>query len=156
MTLRARSLVRLLGTSAAIAACVAMAPGTAGAVPPQGTPLPATSAAAAPATYSITLITGDTVHVTELGKGRTGIRITKGKNREHITFVTRRTPSGVSVIPSDAIKLLSSDRLDERLFNLTLLKKWRYDDAHSKEIPLMVTGAAGTTASAMPGARTVR
>jgi hypothetical protein len=44
------------------------------------------------------------------------------------------------VIPSDAVPLLNADRLDPRLFDVTALLDFGYDDRRT-DLPLIVTGA---------------
>ncbi|MDQ1651986.1 MAG: hypothetical protein QOI35_1186 [Cryptosporangiaceae bacterium] len=158
MSHRAR-LTRRLGAVAAAATAVALTfPVTAHAAPIPAVPHAAAGAHSAVTRYTVTLVTGDTVHVTEQGGGKYAVQVHKGKGREHITFVTNRTKDGLSVVPADALKPLAQGRLDARLFNVTLLKKWKYDDAHTAELPLM-TSAAGTAKvapGALPGSRSVR
>jgi subtilisin family serine protease len=95
----------------------------------------------------VTLVTGDTVSMD--GTGRvTGVR--RGKGRGHIGFSIRRFAGHTYVVPQDATRLLGSGRLDRRLFDITQLVKDGYDDAHRKQVPLIVSyrGGSGTQAGA--------
>ncbi|MDR7278189.1 S8 family serine peptidase [Catenuloplanes atrovinosus] len=119
-------------------AVVAMLPGTA-------TAAPATSPDNA---RSVTLITGDRVTV----HPGTRLEVRRGPGREHIRFTTTRHDGRVSVIPSDAAPLLGSGRVDPRLFDVTTLIEFGYDDRRA-DLPLIVRGAVGNAraARALPG-----
>ncbi|WP_079072796.1 S8 family peptidase, partial [Streptomyces canus] len=95
----------------------------------------------------VTLVTGDTVSVDGTGKV-TGVR--RGEGRGHIGFSIRRFAGHTYVVPQDATRLLGSGRLDRRLFDITQLVKDGYDDAHRKQVPLIVSyrGGSGTQAVA--------
>ncbi|MDG4796817.1 S8 family serine peptidase [Micromonospora sp. WMMD1082] len=112
-------------------------------VPPaaaQPTAAPAPSAppaAAAPGTgdagpaRTLTLITGDQVTVR-------GTEVTVAP-REGVHFVRLQRDRSDYVIPSDAIALLKADRLDERLFNVTTLLEFGFDEL--SYLPLVVSDA---------------
>jgi subtilisin family serine protease len=100
---------------------------------------------------TVTLVTGDVV---TLG-GAHGAEVRPAPGREHVAFRVFTDPDGgVRVVPADAMGMLSSGRLDERLFDVTDLVEAGYDDAHRKDIPLIVDYPADTPDVA--GARTVR
>ncbi|MBF9135105.1 S8 family serine peptidase [Plantactinospora sp. S1510] len=122
----------------------------------------------APATYSgentpaatgartVTLITGDRVTVTAEQK----TSVEPGPGRADIQFLTRRVADRLHVIPTDALTLLHSGRLDERLFDVTALLEFGYDAR--ADLPLLVT-YAGSDARAQgrrqvvaTGARVIR
>ncbi|MFJ3798981.1 S8 family serine peptidase [Streptomyces sp. NPDC090088] len=90
---------------------------------------------AGPTTH-VTLITGDTVRVGPDGRI---LGVTRAEGRAHIRYMTRVVAGHTSVIPSDAVKLLDSGRLDRRLFDITQLVADGYDDAHRKQVPLIVS-----------------
>jgi subtilisin family serine protease len=99
------------------------------------------SAAPAPGTppgnpRSVTLITGDRVTVGVDGS----VTVAKGPGRAGIALLTRRVGGHVSVIPSDALPLLAAGRLDRRLFDVTQLLAFGYDDRRGS-LPLVVTNA---------------
>ncbi|MEV0734201.1 S8 family serine peptidase [Polymorphospora sp. NPDC050346] len=109
-------------------------------VPPAAAQPPATpSAPAAPDTgdaepaRTLTLITGDQVTVR-------GTQVTVAP-RDGVHFVRLQRDRSDFVIPSDAIPLLKSDRLDERLFNVTALLEFGFDEL--SYLPLVVSDATG-------------
>ncbi|MEV5850570.1 S8 family serine peptidase [Streptomyces sp. NPDC051985] len=87
---------------------------------------------------SITLITGDVVHVTEFAGGRRAVQVTAGKGRSDVVFYQREDAGDFSVIPSDAMNLVTSGVLDARLFDITALTKNGYGDTKSHALPLIV------------------
>ncbi|MDX8034070.1 S8 family serine peptidase [Lentzea sp. BCCO 10_0856] len=90
-------------------------------------------------TTTVTLITGDLVHVangqvrTQAAKGREGVRF------HHYTD----DRGDLHVIPLDAQPQISAGTLDQRLFDVSLLARSGYDDANRTTIPLIVQGGAG-------------
>jgi len=110
---------------------------------------------------TVTLVTGD--RVTVLGDDAQSVLVEPGAGRAHITFVTRRTKEHLQLIPSDAVGLMDTGRLDPRLFDVTTLLAYGYDDRRA-ELPLLITtngaGAARVTAAAITaeaaGARVTR
>ncbi|WP_157240070.1 S8 family serine peptidase [Catenuloplanes japonicus] len=95
---------------------------------------------------TVTLITGDriTVHRDNV------LEVRRGAGREHIRFATERQDGHVSVIPSDAAPLLQSGRVDPRLFDLTTLIEFGYDDSRD-DLPLIVSGGNLRATRALPG-----
>jgi subtilisin family serine protease len=110
---------------------------------PQGT-----SGTTRPTIDTVTLITGDQVTMHD-----NAVRsVRPGPGREKISF-SRFTAGGHTyVIPNDARKLVATGQLDSRLFDLTTLVEFDYDDAHRATMPLIVTHPAGRAA---PRAATV-
>jgi subtilisin family serine protease len=98
-------------------------------------------------TRAVTLITGDTVRVRSVG-GQTAVDVDPGPGREKIPFLTSSAGDDVRVIPADAAGLLAGGRLDDRLFDVSTLLRFGYDDTR-RTLPLLVqrTGAR----SALPG-----
>jgi subtilisin family serine protease len=142
--MRRRGLLALvLGVAAALTV-----PSGAQAAPP---PAPRTSGSA------FTLITGDRVVITAGG----GAAVQPGPGRGAIHFLGQTIKGHRYVIPSDAVPLLRAQRLDRRLFDLTALAAFGYDD-RSAELPLLVAyPKAGNrkpamTATAVRGARVTR
>jgi hypothetical protein len=109
------------------------------------------ASAAAPAahdrTLRVTLVTGDVVTLGDQRGALSVERIDRGAGRQRVDFLTTRLDGHVYVIPSDAQRLLGEHRLDERMFDLTQLVKWGYDDARRKDVPLLAqhAGASPTT-----------
>jgi hypothetical protein len=92
---------------------------------------------------TVTLISGDRVTV-----AGDGVQVTPGKGRDGVTFVTRKIGDRLRVVPSDAFPLLRADRLDPRLFDVTTLLEFGYDDSLGN-LPLLVTGAGASARSAL-------
>jgi subtilisin family serine protease len=82
---------------------------------------------------SVTLLTGDRVTLTGDAFG-----VEPGPGREGMTFQTRRVRGRLTVIPADAAPLLTAGRLDPRLFDVTTLLSYGYDDRRA-DLPLIVT-----------------
>jgi subtilisin family serine protease len=91
---------------------------------------------------TVTLITGDQVALQR--DGAATIRPAAG--RKGMAFSTFRVHGHDYVIPADARKLVATGRLDRRLFDVTALVGFGYDDAHRATVPLIVTHTAGRTA----------
>jgi hypothetical protein len=91
---------------------------------------------------TITLITGDRVTVRD---GAT-ISVHPGAGREKVTFSRFSAGGHLYVLPDDARRLVGSGHLDQRLFDLTTLVEFGYDDAHSDSVPLIVTHPEGRDA----------
>ncbi|MEV0330721.1 S8 family serine peptidase [Micromonospora echinospora] len=108
-----------------------------GVTPATAQPTPAPSAPPAPTvgdaepTRRLTLFTGDRVTV----RGR---EVTVAP-RDGVHFVRLQRDRADYVIPSDAIPLLRADRLDERLFNVTALLEFGFDEL--SYLPLVVSDA---------------
>ncbi|MFF5075635.1 S8 family serine peptidase [Actinoplanes sp. NPDC000266] len=117
----------------------------------------AATAATPPATTagsrSVTLITGDTVHLGRTG-GQTTVGVTPAAGREKIPFLSAGAGDDVRVIPADAAPLLAQGRLDPRLFDVSTLVKFGYDDSR-RTLPLLIEGTAtpagGTRTRSLPG-----
>ncbi|MBB5797958.1 S8 family serine peptidase [Streptomyces caelestis] len=130
------------GTVFGIAAVLALAglTATATAAPtapstPAGPSAPSPDGLTRPAAR-VTLLTGDTV-----GLDRTGrvVEVRPGQGRSGIGYSVRRFAGHTYVVPLDATRLLGSGRLDRRLFDVTQLVEDGYDDAHRKQVPLIVS-----------------
>ncbi|MDX3752054.1 S8 family serine peptidase [Streptomyces sp. AK08-02] len=121
-------------TAAAVTASLLGAPGSQAAQTAIGT-------AGAPGNAKIvTLVTGDRVTLDAAGQV-TGVRAAKG--REGTTFRISRNADRTYVVPRDAERLLANGTADRRLFDVTQLVKWGYDDASRPDLPLIVTYAKG-------------
>jgi subtilisin family serine protease len=110
--------VRLLGV--VVLAGALLTAGQAHALPPQ-----AENASA------VTLITGDQVLI-----GQRAVRPAPG--REHIMFTTYTAQGHEYVVPSDAMPMIASGHLDERLFDVTELA------TYGGALPVIVTYPDGT------------
>ncbi len=89
-------------------------------------------------TTTVTLITGDLVHVSN---GQVQTRAAKG--REGVRFHHYTDDRGdLHVIPLDVQPQITAGTLDQRLFDVSLLARSGYDDAGRDTIPLIVQGGA--------------
>lgn len=88
--------------------------------------------------HTVTLVTGDVVTVTTFADGR---QIADVDRPDDAVGGVRLQEIGgdLYVIPDEAMDLLSADRLDRRLFNVSGLIEMGYDDARSGEVPLIAT-----------------
>ncbi|MGW0754977.1 S8 family peptidase [Streptomyces sp. NPDC002814] len=93
-------------------------------------------------TRTVTLVTGDRVTLDATGQV-TGVL--PGKGREGTAFRIARSADRTYVVPRDAERLLANGTADRRLFDVTQLVKWGYDDAARPDLPLIVTYAKGRT-----------
>ncbi|MEV6417639.1 S8 family serine peptidase [Kribbella sp. NPDC051718] len=128
------------------AVCTTMAAGLVAA--PSQAATPPTSGPSAKPSSTVTLITGDKVTVTPQGKSWTvSVEPARRVGRPE-GFFRQITPAGVTVIPASALPFVRSGVLDRALFDVTGLIGQKLDDAHSKELPLLVqssnTRAAAT------------
>ncbi|MBC9719558.1 S8 family serine peptidase [Streptomyces sp. TRM66268-LWL] len=151
---RRRSVLAATATAAALGAGL-LAPATANAETAGATSAPRPAGGTS---YDITLITGDVVHYTDL-PGKNDI-VTVDRAEGATGGVEVQTYGDQTyVLPSEAMGLLATDKLDKRLFNVTQLAKMGYDDAKSVGIPVIAVApkAKSAKAPAAPkGAKAVR
>jgi subtilisin family serine protease len=125
-----------------------------------GPALAQSSGGAPAAPRAVTLITGDQVLVSGPDASSVGIRRAPGREQVRFTTQNVRLPSSTRshllVIPEDAAPLIAAGKVDRRLFDVTLLLDYEYDDAHRDSLPLIVTYERGALAArgarAVPGA----
>ncbi|WP_199443910.1 S8 family peptidase [Umezawaea beigongshangensis] len=91
-------------------------------------------------TRTVTLITGDRVLLDDEGATR-GVLTAPG--RERTPFSTRTENGHQFVVPADAARLVASGALDPRLFDVTELVRFGYEDRLRDDLPLIVTPATG-------------
>ncbi|MEO3976437.1 S8 family serine peptidase [Streptomyces sp. CAU 1734] len=92
--------------------------------------------------HRITLITGDRVSVDTKGKV---VGIERAKGREGVPIRTSTHQGRTSVVPLDAQRLISSGKLDRRLFDITGLSTAESRESHRDGLKLIV-GYRGTAA----------
>jgi hypothetical protein len=97
-------------------------------------PVSAANTAPKAGSTTVTLITGDQVTVLPAG----GATVKPAKGREKMVFTTKTDRQHQYVIPADAIRLINTGKLDVRLFDVKTLIAAAYDDAHSKDLPLIL------------------
>ncbi len=90
-------------------------------------------------TTAITLITGDTVHVTDVGDGRRALQLDPAEGREDVDIHQLEVDGDLYVLPLDVIPDVAADRLDRELFNVDALIEMGYDDASVDTLPLITT-----------------
>jgi hypothetical protein len=88
---------------------------------------------------SVTLITGDRV---ELAGDRV-VRYVPGPGRGQLAVRTFTQNGHHHVVPADAVGLVAGGKLDPRLFDVTSLVEFGYDDARRDTVPVIVRPAAG-------------
>jgi subtilisin family serine protease len=103
----------------------------------------------------VTLITGDRVTVVLGQRGASIARVEPGKGRK-VRFGVSQAHGRLRVIPQDALAGLRAGLLDPRLFDVSALLEFGYDDRR-KDLPLIVTGqrAAVSGTGARSGTRAV-
>jgi len=89
-------------------------------------------------TGSVTLITGDRVIVRSVSGKRT-VDVQPGPERKNIAFHAHVVGNEITVLPSDVMSFVGSGKLDARLFNVSTLLNFGYDDEHRGDLPLIVT-----------------
>lgn len=142
---------KVLAAAAAtsLAAAVLAIPASSAAAPPGAT----TQAKHGPVTPgpTITLLTGDTVRLDKAADGTpTGTVIKDVGPQGDIVF--QQMNGDLYALNGQVIRLIGQGRLDRQLFDLTLLAKDGYDDAHTAQLPVITTYKAGyATPKAAPG-----
>lgn len=113
--------------------------------PPKATPAAADGPRRAPVT--VTLITGDKVTVTP-GPDGSVLTVDAIKRPPGATGSVRTAIENgdTYVYPDEAMAYIATDRLDKQLFDVTQLIAQGYDDAHSSELPLIVTHTTDSAA----------
>lgn len=109
--------IACVGTAAA-AAVAALATGLTSTA--QATSVTTVKGAAVTGNHTITLITGDRVVVDAKGKV---VGVERAKGRERVPVQMRTVGGHTLVIPMDAVRLIASGRIDQRLFDVTVLNK---------------------------------
>ncbi|MFI6939541.1 S8 family peptidase [Streptomyces sp. NPDC050418] len=138
-------------TTVAVAAAVALAAGMTG---PAAAAKPAVAGAGAPAAESgpvqrIQLITGDRVVVDAKGEP---VGYERAEGRAKIPVSVKRANGHTFVVPFDARRLIAEGRLDQRLFDLTVLAKAENRKVHKDGLRLIV-GYKGAAAAAKSDVR---
>ncbi|MEV7319106.1 S8 family peptidase [Streptomyces sp. NPDC093970] len=153
-----RQVKRAAAATVATAAAVALAAGMtspASAKPEQRAAATAAAASAVAGRHHVTLITGDRVALD--AKGRV-IGMERAEGREHIPFQIRKAGGHTLVVPGDAIRLVATGKLDQRLFDVTELDKTATRKAQKNGLKVIVgyQGAAGAAKADVRDAGTLR
>ena len=86
----------------------------------------------------VTLLTGDTVHVTTAADGAQAATVTPAPGREGTGFTTYQQGEDLYVVPT-TLSALIPDTLDPGLFNVSQLLRAGYTDATSDSVPVILT-----------------
>ena len=107
----------------------------------------------APTGSWVTLLTGDRVFV-----DGDQITLDPAPGREQMGFSQYQRDGRQYVVPNDALRLVSSNQVDQRLFDVTGLVLSGYDDAHVAELPTIVSydASAAPKVRSADGARITR
>ncbi len=104
----------------------------------------------------ITLVTGDVAELTTTVDGKRSARLVGDRPDP---FYLSDVDGELTLVPLAAYPLFSTGKLDRRLFNLTKLVAQGYDDASTKQLPVILTGGdlrqtptGSTTRMALPSA----
>ncbi|MCS7477916.1 S8 family serine peptidase [Umezawaea endophytica] len=90
----------------------------------------------------VTLITGDRVVVA----GDRVVSYEPGPGREGVSVDSYQDGGHLHVVPQDAAALVAQGKVDHRLFDVTSLVEFGYDDARRSTVPVIVRPAAGARA----------
>ncbi|MFD4509942.1 S8 family serine peptidase [Streptomyces sp. NPDC058457] len=115
----------------------------------------AAAASSLTAKHHVTLITGDRVALD--AKGRV-VGLERAKGRQHIPFRISKVDGHTLVVPGDAVQLVASGKLDQRLFDVTELNKAATRKAQKNGLKVIVgySGAASATKADVRDAGTLR
>jgi subtilisin family serine protease len=80
------------------------------------------------------------------GSNRFAVLPTPGRAR--VAFIARTVRGHLSVTPTDAVPMVNSGRLDRRLFDVTALVSYGYDDRRG-DLPLIVASSGGAANAAV-------
>ncbi|MDX3497944.1 S8 family peptidase [Streptomyces turgidiscabies] len=151
-----RACVATVATAAAVALAAGMTSPASAKADAKGEQQRVTSAAQKlRPTHRITLITGDRVAVD--AKGRV-VGLERAAGRDKIPVQIRKIDGHTLVVPADAARLVSSGKLDQRLFDITELNKAATRKSQQKGLKVIVgyTGAATATKADVREAGTLR
>jgi len=106
--------------------------------------VPAFTAAQSSQSRAVTLVTGDTVQVDAEGRA---VGLVPAKGRESIPVSTSVIGGDSYVLPSDVDALVTSGKLDQRLFDVTELSDPAYEQLEGSGVPLIVRYDSSTRRS---------
>ncbi|WP_369657873.1 S8 family serine peptidase [Streptomyces sp. RPA4-2] len=116
--------------------------------PAQAAPSKPSVPARPSATHKVTLVTGDVVTVTTTADGKQTADVHRPDSAVGGVKI-QEIKGDLFVIPDEAAPLLSTEKLDRRLFNVTDLIEMGYDDAKSAAVPLIAAYAQPKSRSAI-------
>ncbi|SPT52209.1 S8 family peptidase [Actinomadura madurae] len=125
---------------------ILLAAGALAAIPPSAHAAPKTGGLDPGKAWKVTLLTGDVVSVRTVKGKPPLVSVTPAPGREKRSFRKEIRPDGhVVVIPVDVADLVGHV-IDPELFDVTALIAQGYDDARSKDLPLIVKRDKGARA----------
>lgn len=137
------SRLRTVGLAAGAALALAVAIGT-----PSGSAVPAVGPtgddgghqglAGLERSFSVTLLTGDIVHVERVTDDHQAVTVQMGPGRESIRIHQLELDRKLHVLPADLISHIGSGRLDMALFNVDQLIDDGYHDAAMDSLPIIL------------------
>lgn len=140
-------------TAALLTTALAPAAATPSAIPGATPPGSPTAAPTLPVQVDqaklVTLLTGDKVHVTPAGGGRSSVRFIAA-DPAAAGYETRTVGKDLYVVPDSAAKLLHRGKVDGALFNVSALIRQGFDDASTDRIPVITTYKATARAAQQP------
>ncbi|MFI5998190.1 S8 family peptidase [Streptomyces sp. NPDC051362] len=151
-----RTAATTIATAAAVALAVGMTSPASAKIEQQAPAYASAALLSSPAPGNeVTLITGDRIAV---GAGGNVIGVKRAKGREHILFRVHKSQGHTLVVPADAASLLASGTVDQRLFDITELRKAAIRKAHKNGLKVIVSykGAATSTKADVRDAGTLR
>ncbi|MET7984340.1 S8 family serine peptidase [Streptomyces sp. NPDC005281] len=110
---------------------------TAGTAHTASTGTPASARAAGTAS-TVTLVTGDKVTVTDIGRGKKTVSVVRPRGATGAVR-TQVADGTVTVVPDEALPYLRAGTLDRRLFDVSELIRQGLTDRQTAELPLIVT-----------------
>jgi subtilisin family serine protease len=126
--------------------------GVAGLAAPTAEAAPAAAPAArqgsVPVEHRVTLVTGDVVRVSTGADGRSSVALNPRPDGSMPQAAITQHDGHVFVVPTEAFGLLSDNRLDRDLFDVTALIEAEYDDASTGDIPVIIDYGSGVPAAA--------
>ncbi|MFI5730231.1 S8 family serine peptidase [Kribbella sp. NPDC051587] len=128
-------------TAMVLASSPLLASTTAQAAAPLATAQPGTTQPGT--TQRVTLVTGDVAELSTSSTGQVSARLVGDEPYYFGSF-----DGDLSIVPASAYPLLTENRLDRRLFNLTELVAQGYDDNATPDLPLILTTPRNTIAAA--------
>jgi subtilisin family serine protease len=143
MSMIRRGLARTLCVGLAVASVAGA--GT----PVRAEPTDTSDPAAVDSGNHVTLITGDTVVVADVGAGRRAVTVKPGEGRTDMTFYQQTEGDDVRVVPSDASGLLAAGALDPELFNVSRLIRDGLADESGEGLPLIIKYTGGRVPAAL-------
>ncbi|NLT56631.1 MAG: S8 family serine peptidase [Actinomycetales bacterium] len=135
-----------VGAGPATGAVASTGTGASGSATASGGSTAAKRSVALGRSHSVTLITGDTVRVRMVD----GVPQVSTDPSQHLAGVVRRQGRNVYVVPSTAMSLVASRRVDPELFNITKLMAQGRSDARSTTLPVIVASERGALAQDPP------